>query len=119
MKCRNDNFETENRKSFSNHLRWCLGKMTRESFVGINLGQANAMWMGDKVGYFALHSFIKRHLSKPLFCQDCGEKKKLDLANISGEYKRDLSDWEWLCRKCHMSKDGRLAIMQGGLRYAL
>jgi len=40
----------------------------------------------------------------------CCSKKtnQLDLANISQEYKREISDWEWLCRKCHMTKDGRL-----------
>ncbi len=32
----------------------------------------------------------------------------LDLSNKSGKYKRDLIDWEWLCRRCHMIKDGRL-----------
>jgi len=50
----------------------------------------------------------KRKLTKPKLCQDCKKKPPYDLANISQEYKRDLSDWEWLCRKCHMKKDGRL-----------
>lgn len=68
----------------------------------------NPMWRGQDVGYSALHAWIKRRLSKPLGCNDCGEIKSLDLANISQEYKRELSDWEWLCRKCHMSKDGRM-----------
>ena len=45
---------------------------------------------------------------KPQTCQNCGENKPLDLANISGKYLRKLSDFEWLCRKCHMTKDGRL-----------
>ena len=35
----------------------------------------------------------------------CNKKKKLDLANISGEYKRDVNDFEWLCRSCHIRKD--------------
>lgn len=33
------------------------------------------------------------------------------MANISGKYKTDLSDWEYLCRRCHMKKDGRLIRM--------
>jgi hypothetical protein len=40
----------------------------------------------------------------------CKQKRKLEVANISQQYKRDLSDWEWLCRKCHMTKDGRLKV---------
>ena len=65
------------------------------------------MWKGNKVGYLALHDYVKYYLARPKNCQNCNEIKRLDLANISGEYKRDLNDWEWLCRKCHMKKDGR------------
>ena len=66
------------------------------------------MWKGEDVGYNALHDYIKYHLPKPDICGDCNSPKKLELANISGEYKRDLTDWEWICRRCHMLKDGRL-----------
>ena len=45
---------------------------------------------------------------KPEYCEDCGKVPPRDLANISQEYKRDINDFEWLCRKCHMTKDGRL-----------
>ena len=72
-----------------------------------NKGEKNGMWKGDKVGYLALHDYIKHYLTKPKNCQDCNKIKILDLANISGKYKRDFDDWEWLCRKCHMRKDGR------------
>ena len=65
------------------------------------------MWKDDQVGYCALHEWIKSRLIKPQTCRDCNQVKPLDLANISQEYKRNLSDWEWLCRKCHMTKDGR------------
>lgn len=79
----------------------------RISLKGKNSGNKNGMWK-DKPGMTALHGWIKLRLAKPLACNNCGEVKPLDLANISQEYKRDLSDWEWLCRKCHMTKDGRL-----------
>ena len=75
---------------------------------GIRKDENNPMWKGDGVGYGALHNWVKRNLIKPQVCRDCNQPKPLDLANISGEYKRDLSDWEWLCRSCHMKKDGRL-----------
>lgn len=76
--------------------------------TNINRAEANGHWKGDGVGYFALHAWMRRHLAKPESCTDCGEIKRLELANISQEYKRDLRDWEWLCRRCHMIKDGRL-----------
>jgi hypothetical protein len=72
------------------------------------LGDKNPMWKGENVSYGGLHDYIKRHLSKPKLCQHCKSKSPYDCANISGEYKRDLSDWEWLCRSCHMKLDGRI-----------
>ena len=72
------------------------------------LGINNPQWKGESVGYSALHFWVERNSDKPDKCECCGKKRKLDAANISGEYKRDISDWEWLCRKCHMEKDGRL-----------
>jgi len=72
------------------------------------LGDKNPMWLGDKVSYKPLHAWVRRHKVKLDFCENCKEGKALDLANISQEYKRDIDDWEWLCRKCHMTKDGRM-----------
>ena len=73
--------------------------------------EKNPMWKGDRVGYGALHRWIERHKSKPKFCERCKHKPPYDLANISGEYKRDINDFEWLCRKCHMGEDNRLEIL--------
>jgi len=67
----------------------------------------NHNWKGDEVGYYALHQWVRSRLVEPKFCPKCFKEKRLDLANISQEYKRELTDWEWLCRKCHMAKDGR------------
>src|ERR687891_380248 len=52
--------------------------------------------------------YVKYHLPKTRLCQMCSKVPPYDLANISGEYKRDLNDWQWLCRRCHMLSDGRL-----------
>jgi hypothetical protein len=47
-----------------------------------------------------------------MFCEKCGKvTNKLDCANISGEYKRDISDYRWICRHCHMEEDGRLEAL--------
>ena len=72
-------------------------------------GKLSNIWVGDKIGYTGLHGWIKRNKPKSMFCEKCGKiTSKLDCANISGEYKRDISDFRWLCRKCHMQEDGRL-----------
>lgn len=73
-------------------------------------GPEKTNWKGDKVGYGALHEWVRRRFIKPKKCQNCKEAPPHDLANISQEYKRDLSDWEYLCRRCHMIKDGRIIL---------
>jgi hypothetical protein len=80
-----------------------------------NLSINNGMWRGNLVSKSALHLWVKSRLSKPERCQACNRKtKKLDMANISGRYLRKLSDWKWLCRRCHMLSDGRMNnLLQG------
>jgi len=72
------------------------------------LGENHPCWKGDNVKYMGLHKWIRTRKSKPKYCEICNKKPPYDLANISGEYKRDINDFEWLCRKCHMVKDGRI-----------
>jgi len=87
-----------------------IHKFGRERFCykGINSGQKNGQWKGDQVGYAAVHEWVKNRKIKPDLCERCKIRKVYDLANISEQYKRDVSDYEWLCRTCHMKKDGRL-----------
>lgn len=85
------------------------GCLTNKWKSEAKLGDKNPIWVGDKIEYTALHNWVRRRVKPPLKCPSCGDTGvRIDLANISQEYKRDLSDWEYLCRKCHMTKDGRL-----------
>lgn len=72
------------------------------------LAERNPQWKGDNVGYASLHEWVRNHKRKPDLCKKCKKHPPYDLTNISGKYKRDLNDWEWLCRKCHMENDGRM-----------
>jgi hypothetical protein len=67
--------------------------------------EKNGHWKGDKVGYDALHDWIQKYKPKVDRCEECNEKKRLYAANISGEYKRDINDFRWLCAKCHTAFD--------------
>ena len=112
-----------NKKCLSNHLRWCEGKMekAREGLIknykcslktsikmsASKIKEKNPQWKGNKVGYNALHSWVKIRLPKTVLCEFCKKNPAYDLAN-KGIYNRDLINWEWLCRKCHMTNDGRL-----------
>lgn len=69
--------------------------------VGIN----NFKWKGDEVSYNGLHKWVRRNKTKLYFCEHCGEEKKLQVANISGKYKRDVDDYLWLCKDCHIIFD--------------
>lgn len=75
-------------------------------------------WKGDNVGYFALHSWIRHHFKKPSQCEECGrENVPLDWANVSGQYKRERSDFKALCRSCHWKKDFRKECCPSGHPY--
>lgn len=71
------------------------------------MGSKNPAWKGDKAGYGAIHDYVRSRKPKPNLCERCDIRPAMDLANVSQQYKRDLGDWEYLCRKCHMDSDGR------------
>jgi len=73
----------------------------------VKRGEGNVNWLGDSVGYSGVHLWIKRNYNKPKLCQICNVVPSYDLCNKSGNYKRDINDWFWACRKCHMLSDGR------------
>lgn len=70
-------------------------------------GTDHHLWKGDKAGYSAKHYWVSRQLGKPRECSHCGttEAKKFEWANVSGEYKRDVTDYIRLCCKCHKKYD--------------
>lgn len=63
----------------------------------------------NKVGKTSLHDWVKLRLGFPKTCEFCGftseDPNLLNWANKSGKYKRELSDWLRLCRKCHHKYD--------------
>ena len=94
--------ETKEKLRELQKIAWKMGKHNHQK------GISHCNWKGDNVKMIALHNWIRRHKPKPEFCEYCKKVPAFDLANISGEYKRDINDFEWLCRSCHMIKDGRL-----------
>lgn len=64
--------------------------------------------LNKKEKHRALHSWIWRHKPSSGVCEICNRKAPLDAANISGKYLRDINDFRWLCRRCHIHGDGRL-----------
>lgn len=72
------------------------------------VGKKHWQWKGDAVSYGTLHDWVAYWKGRPKKCDECGitEKQRVyQWANISGEYKRDLSDWVRLCVQCHRKRD--------------
>lgn len=70
--------------------------------------------------YNTIHKWVQYNFKKSGSCTNCGTSglvgKKIHWANVSGEYKRDRSDWVELCAHCHQEFDGR--YKQGEPMYA-
>jgi len=80
------------------------GKATRFP----NTGHIGHQILGSENKYRQLHKWVESKLGKPNCCESC-EKiatgKSIHWANISGEYKKEISDWKRLCTKCHYEYD--------------
>lgn len=57
--------------------------------------------------YSSTHTWVYRNFGKAESCVEChdGSKRLYHWSNISGEYKRDKSDWRQLCVSCHKKAD--------------
>ena len=88
--------------------------MPNSSRKGINRDDKNGQWRGDQAKYTALHAYVRRHKPKPDRCESCNkETDYLELAFVHPSrqdtiYTRLLEMYNWYCRKCHMTADGRI-----------
>jgi hypothetical protein len=92
-----------------------IGQKAWNTGIQYELGEEHWNWSGDEVGYRGIHHWIIKRLGKPTTCAHCGETDlvghKIHWANLSGKYKRDISDWMRLCARCHKRMDvGKLQI---------
>src|SRR3990167_1405951 len=102
------NWTPEKWAAHATHMRMVMSAPdVRRRIAEAKLAQKNPNWVGDAIGIKPVHDWVKRRLPRPSACSRCQKSGPVDLANISQEYLRDLTDWEWLCRLCHMSADGR------------
>lgn len=94
-------------RSTTGYLRKFKLHHSNRKGISQNKGENNGHW-NENVGYDGIHTWVKRNLPKPESCEFCGRNVRLEAANISGKYLRDLTDWKYLCRRCHMLSDGRM-----------
>jgi recombinational DNA repair protein RecR len=82
----------------------CHVRFFKENWVMV--GKDNGKWKGDDVSYTALHNWVRRHKPKIELCEICKKNKATDVSNISGKYKRNIRDYQWICKPCHRIRDG-------------
>lgn len=104
---------TEFKKGIRNNIKGEFKKGHKPWNTGIErpemIREKHWNWMGNNVGYHGLHQWVIKELGKAFWCyvcMSCEEGKMYQWANISKEYKRELTDWIPLCSKCHAKYDG-------------
>lgn len=72
-----------------------------------NQQENNPAWKGDKASYRAKHIWVQFHYGKADKCEfdNTHKSSRFHWSNISGQYLRDISDWQKLCPKCHKQFD--------------
>jgi len=56
--------------------------------------------------YTQLHGWVRKNKGIPKECNFCGTQEgKIEWANISWEYKKDINDYMPLCVECHKGFD--------------
>lgn len=90
--------------------------------MGITLKKRKPKRLKDKVSYSGIHKWIVLKRGNPNYCEECKiskyprrpkgrvyKRSPFQWANISGEYKRELTDWKRLCASCHCKLDNKIS----------
>jgi len=77
----------------------------KEKYRQAKLGSKHPLWKSDDVSYVQLHKWVRSRIPLPIICPKCCNPNKLQLANITGKYTRDLDNWQYMCRRCHFHFD--------------
>jgi len=81
-----------------------IGRIVPDHVAEKSRGTNNGNWR-ELVGYTQAHRWARKTIKKSGVCNHCYETKKTDLANISKQYYKEISDWIELCRACHIKFD--------------
>ena len=84
----------------------------KENMRESKIGDRNPNWLGDDVGYAALHDWLIENFPKARICEECESEGGTDYAfdHRLGKHTRNREDYRELCRSCHTTWD--LAIGQ-------
>ena len=91
-----------------------VSQETRQKLSG-RKEEKSYSWKGDNVGYWGVHSWVRKRIGRPEKCKLCNKegrklvngKWSIQLANKDHLYKRNLTDWIPLCISCHRIFDNQ------------
>lgn len=82
---------------------------TRIKMSESHKGEKAYQWKGNKVGYFALHSWLRKTFGKANKCEsiNCSKISVIfEWAKVKGKkYERKRDNFTQLCRSCHRKYD--------------
>jgi hypothetical protein len=82
-----------------------------------NSGDKHPNWKGDSASLSSIHVWIRKHKPDNGICEVCGKTNcRIECANISGEYRRDVEDYMYLCRSCHVAFDKIMPKLWNGFK---
>ena len=101
--------EATNQKNREAHLGKRLSKEHKRILLENITGERSKNWKGEQVSYSGSHHWVKKWRGSPTKCEHCGRdgltSRKIQWANKSHKYLRDLNDWIRLCVPCHWVYD--------------
>lgn len=63
-------------------------------------------WLGDEIGYYSLHKYLRENYPKTGTCEECGNRAGTEYSLIKGRtYSRNREDYRELCPLCHRRYD--------------
>lgn len=67
---------------------------------------SNPAWKGENASNTTIHEWVRNNFENTKKCEHCGRTDiKLDWSNKDHKHRRIRSDWQLLCKSCHMKYD--------------
>jgi predicted DNA-binding protein YlxM (UPF0122 family) len=104
-------FNIPRRNLRESHLGYKMPEEQKQKIKESMKGKVN-YFKGKDAGYQAKHIWLRKNKLKPKYCEICKKETKLDLCNINDDHDctRDLKDYIYTCRSCHLKYEYRKGI---------
>ena len=82
-------------------------QLGEKNYMYGKMKEKSPVWKGKNAKTNAKHMWMKAHFKPLKKCEKCGLETNVELSfnHCLGDYTRNIDDYEYLCRKCHVKKD--------------